>query len=290
MMTRVDEELNYYAKVLEKIQNKKYELYVVSRIIHLVDDREIEFTAQQHVRTENGRYLIDLYFPQLKLAIEVDESHHKRQVIKDKLREQAVISESEIEKFLRVDVNGKSIDEVNTKIGSIVEEIQKRRKSLESKSKFRPFLYGQKYDIEHWLKQGSISVTDDARFRTHADVAVLFGRNYKSYQKATIKLDDRNYVWFPKLYGNSKWDNQISADGKKIVQKSKQEGKGKKKKVWERDMIVFAHYRDPLGKVYYTFKGVFRTDPPQKKATSFELVSDGIAFDGKGGFKPRRRP
>lgn len=290
MTRRVDDELDYYAKVLEKIQNKKYELYVISRIVHLVSDREIEFTAQQHVKTENGRYLLDLYFPQLKIAIEIDESYHQHQAMKDKLREQAVISDSEIEKFIRVDISGRSIEEVNTQIGNIVEEIRNKRKSLESKSKFRPFQYGRKYDIEYWLKQGSISVSDDARFRTHADVAVLFGKNYKSYQKATIKLDDKNYVWFPKLYSNSKWDNLLSPDGKMIVQKSKEERKGKKKEVWERDMIVFAHYRDQLEKVYYTFKGVFQTDPLQQKITTFKFVSDKISFDGKGEFEPRRQP
>lgn len=59
------DELTYYARLLTKLRNKKYEFYVVSRIIHLLNDTEIQFTTQQLVRKEDGgRYLIDLYFPQ----------------------------------------------------------------------------------------------------------------------------------------------------------------------------------------------------------------------------------
>ena len=50
------------------------ELYVISRIIHLLDDEEIEFICQQYVKSRSGvGYLIDLCFPQLKLYCEIDE-------------------------------------------------------------------------------------------------------------------------------------------------------------------------------------------------------------------------
>lgn len=87
-----NKELNHYATLLSKINNKKYESYVVSRIVHLLNDTEIQFIPQQLVRKPDGkRYLIDLYFPQFKLAVEVDEPYHNSQVEEDELREREII-------------------------------------------------------------------------------------------------------------------------------------------------------------------------------------------------------
>ena len=87
-MSKKLDELTYYAKLLTKLRNKKYEFYVVSRIIHLLNDTEIQFTTQQLVRKKDGkRYLIDLYFPQFKIAVEIDESHHLSNEEADRTRE-----------------------------------------------------------------------------------------------------------------------------------------------------------------------------------------------------------
>ncbi len=52
-------------------------MFVVSRIIHKLDDPEIEFVTQQLVRLPNNRRaLTDLYFLQLNIHLEVDEGHH----------------------------------------------------------------------------------------------------------------------------------------------------------------------------------------------------------------------
>ena len=72
--------LEYISRSLSKIQHKKFELYVISRIIHKLDDPEIKYVFQQYAARDNntGKYaLIDLYLPQLGIAIEVDEAHHK---------------------------------------------------------------------------------------------------------------------------------------------------------------------------------------------------------------------
>ena len=53
MSNKLDE-LTYYARPLTKFHNKKYEFYVVSRIIHLLNDTEIQFTTQQVVRKDDG--------------------------------------------------------------------------------------------------------------------------------------------------------------------------------------------------------------------------------------------
>ena len=70
----------YILRNLSKISHKQYELYVISRIIHLLDDPEIEFVCQQLIRVKSGDwYLADICFPQLKLYLEIDELQHSTQ-------------------------------------------------------------------------------------------------------------------------------------------------------------------------------------------------------------------
>ncbi len=39
----------YIIRQLNRAKNKKYELYVISRIIHLLDNNDIKFVTQQYV-------------------------------------------------------------------------------------------------------------------------------------------------------------------------------------------------------------------------------------------------
>ena len=61
------------AKSLSKIKHKKYELYVLSSIIHGLNDSGIKFKFQQYAkRNENGKYaLIDLFLPQFNIAPQI---------------------------------------------------------------------------------------------------------------------------------------------------------------------------------------------------------------------------
>ena len=45
------------------------------------------------------------------------------------------------------------------------------------------------------IERGTLSVEDDEEFRTHVDVARLFGFDYRGHQQATIKLDENTHIW-----------------------------------------------------------------------------------------------
>lgn len=52
---------DFILRMLSKIQKKKWENYVVNRIVHKLDDPEIEFICQQYVARSDGKYaLVDL--------------------------------------------------------------------------------------------------------------------------------------------------------------------------------------------------------------------------------------
>ena len=58
----------YILKTFSKIQHKQWELYIITRMIHLLDDPELEFVCQQLIKTsDHKRYLADLCFPEIEL-------------------------------------------------------------------------------------------------------------------------------------------------------------------------------------------------------------------------------
>ena len=71
-MSSVSKE-DYITRSLSNLDFKRWELYVVTRIFHRLNDPEIEFVFQQPIRNSSTRnpYLVDLFFPQLGLYLEI---------------------------------------------------------------------------------------------------------------------------------------------------------------------------------------------------------------------------
>ena len=122
---------HYVVNSLSKIRHKGWELYVVSRIIHLLDDLEIEFVCQQLVRKKDGkRYLVALYFPQYGIYIEIDEAHHLNEgnAIKDKLRQREILEATNLEEIripiVDADKKERSLQEINGDIHANIEKIK----------------------------------------------------------------------------------------------------------------------------------------------------------------------
>lgn len=272
-MSKKLDELTYYAKLLTKLRNKKYEFYVVSRIIHLLNDTEIQFTTQQLVRNEEGkRYLIDLYFPQFKIAVEVDESHHLSNEEADRAREREIISSADV-KFFRIQCNHNSdIESVHESIDQLIDD---EIRPLKNNKDFRPYSYQDEFSVKPWLKAGKLRISDGAKFRTHADVLRLFGKNYKLHQAGSSPLNEKVQVWFPKLYKNKDWINSISPDGE-IIEQTRVGNDMEIKEI--KDSIVFAHQVDVLGNIYYSFKGIFRCTRHTKNEISYKRIATEVIF------------
>ena len=46
---------DYLLRNISKIKHKKWELYIITRILHSLNDSEIEYTCQQFVKTKSGK-------------------------------------------------------------------------------------------------------------------------------------------------------------------------------------------------------------------------------------------
>lgn len=86
--------LEYLARTLSRTKRKDYENYVINAVWNRLDAKtrlKLKPVAQQTIRTPTGNlYYIDLYFPQLNLAVECDEIFHTRQLAADRMREASI--------------------------------------------------------------------------------------------------------------------------------------------------------------------------------------------------------
>lgn len=255
----------YIIRQLGRTKNKKYEAYVVTRIIHLLNDFSIKFVTQQYVTRPEGRALTDLFFPQFGLHIEVDEGQHFNHdnVKADKIREADIINATGHE-ILRVDVT-KSFEYINNQIDSIVTKIKNRK----TESSFIPWDFDAEFDPRTYINREYIDVTDNVSFKTIKDACNCFGHNYTGYQRAGATHPDPDVMlWFPKLFPNGEWDNQISNDEETIIERNEDKIKAKNhvlshidnSKTYKHKRIVFAKVRGNLGDILYRFRGEYELD------------------------------
>jgi very-short-patch-repair endonuclease len=284
----------YILRSFSKIKHKKWELFVITRIIHKLNDPDIEYVCQQYINIPgNSHHLCDLCFPSLKIYYEIDEGQHATSEHKesDKKRTQEILNITHsheyknkikqretleatdwIVKRIRVydksrpDLN-RDINEVMNEVDQFVEFLRERKKKFEKKlNKKIVWDYENKFKPQKYIDSGSISVDENVVFRYISDCLKLFGYTSDSspqtgwWEKGTAHLN--HAVWLPKLYENKDWDNRITDDGLTIYEKSKKEHLKitdfKEKPI--RDRIVFAHYKNIFGHTVYKFYGIFRTD------------------------------
>lgn len=256
------DKLNYIVKQLNRAEKKKYEHYVITRIWHLLDDLELKIITQQYIKIPTGRALTDLYFPQLKIHIEINEKHHKYQIDKDKIRENDIVNAT-THKILEIDVD-QSIEKLNKSINEIVSIIRKAKKDTNN---FIPWDLEKEQDSNTYIKKGYIDVDEEVLFKKSVNALNCFGYNYKGYQRGgrLHKYEADVLIWFPKTYKNKKWINEISEDDMYIYEKPSD---CKISKLYIEDFlaqkvktrIVFAQVRGPLGDIMYRFKGKYELD------------------------------
>lgn len=138
----------YVTRSLAKLTRKPWELFAISRILHKLDDDEIEFVMQQYVRREAGsRALTDLYFPQFSLHLEIDEPHHEKAAHSksDRLRELDIIeaTDHEIDRIKIADPEGdpknpKPMPEIKRDIDAFIEKVRQKKLAAIANGTFSP--------------------------------------------------------------------------------------------------------------------------------------------------------
>lgn len=276
--------IEYLIKTLSRTKRKDYENYCVNRIYSLLNDLDIKPMTQKCVKKEDGWYLIDLYFPQFNVGVEIDEGHHIGREKEDKLRAEQIIDELEGYIEERINVVNEDVMSINSRIDQIVSKIQKMKIEQVEKGNFKSWeiLTAEEY----FEDKNSISNKDDIEFKTNAEaVNIVCGTNYKGLQNSYGRIKGKEgkegiwSYWFPILaieqdgemdtknaYG---WINSVNSDWSEIYEKNKL---GKEVEVnYDERRIVFMKYKDPiLGRMTRRFIGLYRPVAQKDGITTYE--------------------
>ena len=280
----------YVTRNFQKISGKRWELYVITRIIHLLNDHDIEYVCQQYINPPKNKdyYLADLAFQSLKLYLEIDEGQHgdKNHQFADIKRDAEILEATDWEcKRIAVYImdNGikkdKDLISLNKEIDNFVEYIRSKKTKLIKLGHKITWNYYDKFKPETYIKKKKFSVSDNVALLNHRDVLRLFGYQKGHYQRAVWKIDKFNQmVWFPKLYPNSDWVNNFDDETGIIHQYRKDLKSHPVPNSNDPDRIVFAHQKNIFGQTLYKFFGIFKTELSMTNSVHhyFKRISEQI--------------
>ena len=126
----------HFVSQIHRTAYKRYENFVLGALIHDKVIQDLLITTQHYVRLKNEGYaLVDIYFPQLKIAVEVDEPHHENSQAADQEREK------QIQDALACDVVRISIASGNvpSQVDALRRMLIQRMKDVRSSGKWKPW-------------------------------------------------------------------------------------------------------------------------------------------------------
>ncbi|MGE7828561.1 AbaSI family restriction endonuclease [Paenibacillus sp. NPDC093718] len=286
------EKRDYLVKTLSRTKRKDYENYIINAIWHKIDNMELKPVSQQYVKLKNGKHaLMDLYFPQLQIAIEVDEAYHLKNQEADNLRLDeiiAAVNEDSNSDFicLRIDAS-QSIKSINYRISEVISIIQEKASSKQLKW----LTYEE--ELDQIKQQDYLTIYDDVSFKNITDIAnTIFGKKFKGFQRSGFRVTDTLWIWCPKLAvkidGEIKspargWLNILADDWSYIDESQENQTEEERIALIDDDLslnkerAVFANYKDNLGINRYRFVGVFKSSglsPDDPKYIRYNRIQD----------------
>lgn len=288
----IDPKLEYLIKTLSRTKKKDYENYVVNAIWQRLDNSNIKPVTQQYIKRSSDKYaLMDMYFPQLNVGVEVDEPHHNSTVTLDIIRQLDIETSIEIldepHNFImkRVKINN-SFEDIETQINEIVIEL----KRIISQTKISPWNINQS-PVDILKENQRLSVYDDVRFRRIQEVANGLGLTRFPIQRGYFRLSGNNWLWFPNLattvegelrvQGSHGWMNVLSDNRKQIFEYRLDPAEMQGLDHQDNHLrITFARSRDVLGRRLYRFIGVYEfslNDSTHEKRV-YNRIAETITF------------
>jgi|SRR5690554_752530 len=118
----MDWKYEYLIEQLHRTSYKKHEAFIVSSLIHDSSLAQLKPCTQFYVRrTDSGYALVDIYYPQLNIAIEIDEPVHL------KYEEQDLERQRDIEEHLACD-----FERIHVARGDVLTQLNKLKNKLRS--------------------------------------------------------------------------------------------------------------------------------------------------------------
>lgn len=275
----LSEHLDHIAYMFNvRTAGKAYENFIVNAIYTKVGEIELMPVTQQYVKNPRDQrcyYLLDLYFPQLKYGVEVDERHHMGEVQKarDIVRGEDIRTAIECEEF-RISIfdkegNKRSYEDIVADIDKVVDIIKDK---IVENAPLKWLTYKERK--EEVLRKGVFSISDEISYPSITEIYNMCGgrrsgkakgSDAKSLQRCYYRLNDRYKLWVPILAekdesgkvrnGKMGYENTLSDDLTLLIEKSNHPFDSLLDIDYKR--IVFMRMRDYYGKPCIKFIGVF---------------------------------
>ena len=265
----------YLVRTLSRTKRKDYENYIVNAVYNRVDNSGLKPVTQYFVKSSDGkRAYIDLYFPQINLGVECDESYHRTQAGEDTARRVwisevlNVKNDAPYKEHRILTDRSRSLQEIEEEIYVVVSEIKDRIEEAKLKGEFSENWASENCPEEYYAGREWLHVEDDVGFRTNKDIVnILFGGNYRgSLQSGGFtpkvfreRLDEEHMLWLPDLMRAKKdgWRNVLSDDRLKIHECHEKGGKSLSEGDKAKRVTFVNEANHETGIERYRFVGVF---------------------------------
>lgn len=265
--------LEYITKLFQRMSNKALETYVLTRLWHRLNDVEIKIAPQQYVNRHEDKYaLTDVYFPQVKLHVEVNERAHyesEERIHADGVRKSDIESRTGHAVYA-IDCR-KSLSEIHQDVDEIVAVIEQKIVDQKKAGVFEPWNPDLERDPLYWKSQKQISVKDEVSMSNIEDICTLFDADFKKTRRGFLRRgglthpsDPKVLLWWPSEVTRQGWQNQLVENEQTIIETHldpiKKQLHFEEHFNTDQRRVVFFHYKDILGLTSYKFKGVFAFD------------------------------
>jgi very-short-patch-repair endonuclease len=280
------DKLHYLRKVFAHTIGKTFENYIINQIWAKVEDFGLYPVTQQYIKRVNGYALIDLYFPQINFAVEVDEFAHENNKIVDKIRMDEIFGS--IEGIDSERIKEESYDNVKNQINTVVDKISKKVKQLvpfKWEENWQEIEYKEKFEkIKKLKKLLSSDIIGFERVQVTNDIfGMNLSKGYLQFGKSFFEISPNKRLWFPHLTPNKNWENTVSDDWNIIYEKyignnaeMIKNREAVQKIIEDFKIYTFAKYKNTLGEISYRFIGVFKVKEKNKMVTVYERISDEV--------------
>lgn len=265
--------VQYIARLFQKTSFKALENYCLTRLWHKLDNDEVKLVPQQYVNRHVNKYaLTDVYLPQFKIHLEVNEPAHYDsldRILADQIRKMDIEQKTGHRLFV-IDCR-KDLFEIHQEIDSIVRLITEEIVKQKQQGTFKPWQPELEQNPNYWKAKKKIQEVDEISFKSIEDICLLFDADFAKTKRGFLRQGavkypkDINYIiWWPAEIKRSGWINTFS-DNENIINESHLDNVKRSShynnliKTTEL-RIVFFHKKDVLGNVGYKFKGVYEID------------------------------
>lgn len=265
--------LDYISRLLQRTSVKRIEHYVISRIWHLLDNYDVKMTPQQYVSRELSQYaLTDVYFPQIGLHVEVNETAHygsEERVHRDLERQQEIETNTGHQVFV-IDCRQELIC-IHSQIDKLVTKINLQVQEQITKGIFKPWKPENEHNPKYWKEKGNINISDEVSFYTIEDICSLFDADYQKTKRGFLRKGGisnpkktNQIIWWPSERPRSGWLNDFN-EIEGTITETHSDPKKKSEHYYSNSQgdhirIVFFHNKDVLGLINYKYVGVFTND------------------------------